>query len=181
MRVDRIGLRERRRRSRRRREPGEYVDWGIPWQEQTRTIGAIVGEPERANEMVEEVEARLEQIRAEPSGVRRATGATATPYEGVWVYGPEDSRGRLLDSLGFVMPSELEALATDEFGFDLSLERLDLLDLDVLIWLDARTPGRRSPRMRSTTTSPSTPRDVMCCSTVRALMRSAARRRSSPS
>ena len=65
----------------------------------------------------------------------------ATPYEGIWVYGPEDSRGRLLDSLGFVMPSELEALATDEFGFDLSLERLELLDLDALVWLDAEDAG----------------------------------------
>ena len=32
-------------------------------------------------------------------------------------------------------------LATDEFGFDLSLERLELLDLDALIWLDAEDEG----------------------------------------
>jgi len=122
-------------------QPGEYVDWGIPWQEETRTIGAIVGQPGRANEMVEEVEARFDAIKADHPEFVGATGAMATPYEGIWVYGPEDSRGRLLDSLGFVMPSELEALATDEFGFDLSLERLELLDLDALIWLDAEDAG----------------------------------------
>lgn len=124
-------------------QPGEYVDWGIPWQEETRVLGQIVGQAERANEMVEEVEAQIEAVRAANPEFIGATGAMATPYEGIWVYAPEDVRGRFLTSLGFVMPPELEALATDEFGFDLSLERLDLLDLDVLIWLDAEDAGEK--------------------------------------
>jgi hypothetical protein len=30
-----------------------------------------------------------------------ATALVATPYERIWVYGPEDVRGRFLTSLGF--------------------------------------------------------------------------------
>ncbi len=123
-------------------QPGEYVDWGIPWQEETITIGRIVGQSERAEEMVAEVEAQFEAVKAEHPEFAGATGAAATPYEGIWVYATQDVRGRFLDSLGFVMPDELAALdTTGEFGFDLSLERVDLLDLDLLVWLDAEEGG----------------------------------------
>jgi iron complex transport system substrate-binding protein len=62
---------------------------------------------------------------------------TATPYEGIWVYGREDVRGRFLTSLGFELPADLEAITGEEFGGTLSMERADLLDVDVIIWLDA--------------------------------------------
>jgi iron complex transport system substrate-binding protein len=53
------------------------------------------------------------------------------------VYGPEDPRSRLLTALGFELPAGLREVTGDEFGGNLSEERADMLDGDVIIWLDA--------------------------------------------
>ena len=118
-------------------QPAEYVDYGIPWQELTRTVGLAVGKAAEAEALVAEVEARLEQVRAEHPEFEGATALVATPYEGIWVYGPEDVRGRFLTSLGFVLPEGLAEITGNEFGGNLSMERVDLLDVDVIVWLDA--------------------------------------------
>nr|WP_296068278.1 hypothetical protein [uncultured Actinoplanes sp.] len=59
----------------------------------------------------------------------------ATTYQGYYVYGPQDARGRLLTDLGFRLPDGLARITGAEFGGNLSRERTDLLDTDVLIWL----------------------------------------------
>lgn len=117
-------------------QPAAYADYGIPWQELTKTVGTIVGQAEAADALVAGVEARFAQARAEHPEFAGATALVATPYEGIWVYGPQDVRGRLLTSLGFKLPDELEAVTGTKFGGNLSLERSDLLDVDAIIWLD---------------------------------------------
>ena len=117
-------------------QPAGYVNYGIPWQELTRTVGRAVGKAAEADALVAGVEERFAQVRAEHPEFAGASALVATPYEGIWVYGPEDVRGRLLTSLGFELPAELPTVTGAEFGGNLSLERADLLDVDVIIWLD---------------------------------------------
>lgn len=117
-------------------QPGAYADYGIPWQELTVTTGKAVGQEERAQTLVAEVEAKLAQVRADHPQFEGATAVVATPFQGIWVYGPEDVRGRMLTSLGFALPEGLAEVTGTEFGGNLSLERADLLDVDVIIWLD---------------------------------------------
>jgi iron complex transport system substrate-binding protein len=50
-------------------------------------------------------------------------------------YGPQDSRSRFLNALGFEIPEEMARLAGDAFFANLSRERLGLIDADVLIWV----------------------------------------------
>jgi iron complex transport system substrate-binding protein len=52
--------------------------------------------------------------------------------------GPEDARGRFLTALGFKLPDGLVEITGKEFGGNLSMERADLLDVDVIVWLDAK-------------------------------------------
>jgi iron complex transport system substrate-binding protein len=118
-------------------QPGQYVDYGIPWQELTRTVGAVVGRSAEADAMVKDVEAYFSEVRAAHPEFEGATAVVATPYEGIWVYGPEDPRGRFLTMLGFALPEGLAEITGAEFGGNLSMERADLLDVDVIIWLDA--------------------------------------------
>lgn len=118
-------------------QPAAYVDYGIPWQELTLTVGQAVGMAAEAEALVAQVEARFAQAQAEHPEFVGATAVVATPYEGIWVYGPEDARGRLLTALGFVLPEGLGEITGAEFGGNLSMERADLLDVDVVIWLDA--------------------------------------------
>ncbi|MET0909773.1 MAG: iron-siderophore ABC transporter substrate-binding protein [Ilumatobacteraceae bacterium] len=122
-------------------QPGEYVDWGIPWQEQTLAVGKIVGKADEAAALVADVEAQFATTREAHPEFDGASGIMATPYEGIYVYGPEDVRGRFMSDLGFIMPDELAALAGDEFGFEVSLEQYELLNTDVLVWLDVEDAG----------------------------------------
>jgi iron complex transport system substrate-binding protein len=117
-------------------QPGTATDYGIPWQELTETVGRIVGQPDQAKALVASVEDRFAQARAQHPEFSGATALVATPYQGIWVYGPEDVRGRLLTSLGFKLPSQLETVTGAKFGGNVSMERADLLDVDAIIWLD---------------------------------------------
>jgi iron complex transport system substrate-binding protein len=118
-------------------QPVGFVDYGIPWQEMTRIIGQAVGKAAEADALVVGVEERFAQVRAEHPEFAGATSVVATPYEGIWVYGPEDVRGRFLTALGFELPEGLAEVTGAEFGGNLSPERADMLDVDVIIWLDA--------------------------------------------
>ena len=119
-------------------QSGEYIDFGTPWQERVRHIGRAVGETERAKGLVSDLEARFEEVRsAQPEF---ADKSVAVAYQnssgGYGFYTAQDSRARFFEDLGFTVPEELVALAGESFYADLSEERLDLLDRDLLIFLD---------------------------------------------
>jgi iron complex transport system substrate-binding protein len=118
-------------------QPADYVDYGIGWDQLTLTVGRAVGQAEEAEALVADVEAQFEQVRADHPEFAGASAVVATPYEGVYVYGPEDVRGRFLTALGFELPPDLVEITGEEYGGNLSEERADLLDLDLVIWLDA--------------------------------------------
>jgi iron complex transport system substrate-binding protein len=118
-------------------QPADYVDWGVPWQELTRTVGQAVGKADEAERVIADVEARFRQVQEEHPEFVGATAVVATPYQGIWLYGPEDLRGRFLRDLGFELPEGLDAIAEGSFGGNISMERVDLLDVDVILWLDA--------------------------------------------
>lgn len=119
-------------------QPGNVVDYGIPWQELTRTVGRVVGKLAQADTLIADVEARMAKVRSEHPEFAGASSVVATPYEGIYIYGREDVRGRFLSSLGFKLPEGIEAITGTEFGGNLSMERADLLDVDVIIWLDPK-------------------------------------------
>lgn len=121
-------------------QSGEYVDFGVPWQEQTRAIGRALGREGRAEELVREVEEQFGRAREEHPEFEGASGVVVglsteggsyTPSP----YGPQDVRGRFLTSLGFEIPDEISELAGDSFFANLSRERLGLIDADVLVWV----------------------------------------------
>jgi iron complex transport system substrate-binding protein len=118
-------------------QPEGYVDYGMPWQEITRVVGQAVGKADEAEALITAIDEQFAQIRAEHPEFVGATAVVATPYEGIWVYGEQDVRGRLLTALGFTLPEGLAEITGDEFGGNLSPERAELLDVDVIVWLDA--------------------------------------------
>ncbi|MBX3015563.1 MAG: ABC transporter substrate-binding protein [Caldilineaceae bacterium] len=120
-------------------QPSDYVDYGIPWQDLTLTVGAAVGQAAEAAALVAEVEALFTQVQTEHPEFTGATSIVATPWQGIWVYGEQDVRGRFLTMLGFQLPAGLQEVTGTEFGGTLSMERADLLDVDVIIWLDPET------------------------------------------
>ncbi len=113
-----------------------YVDFGVPWQEQTRVIGQALGRAVQAKELVAATEARFATLRQQHPKFAGASAAIAAPAgDGQFFFsGPQHERQRVLTSLGFVLPAELVSIAGDAFYGTISGERLDLLDTDVLIW-----------------------------------------------
>ncbi len=118
----------------------EYVDFGVPWQEQTRVVGRALGRQKRAEELVSKVEARFAEARKAHPEFEGASGVVVgltsedesyTPSP----YGPQDLRSRFLASLGFEIPDEIAELAGDSFFANLSRERLGLIDTDLLVWV----------------------------------------------
>ncbi|MEU2264376.1 iron-siderophore ABC transporter substrate-binding protein [Streptomyces sp. NPDC019645] len=116
-------------------QPKEHNDYGIPWQEQTKTVGRALGKAEEAAKAVESVEAKIAATAEEHPGFKGTTAVMATPYEGIFVFGSQDSRSRVLTGLGFAMPDGLDTAIGDKFGANISKERTDLLDQGVVVWI----------------------------------------------
>jgi iron complex transport system substrate-binding protein len=124
-------------------QPPGQVDWGSSWQDELLTVGRAVGKPEEAEKLRDEAQALLDRAAREHPEFEGQTAALASPYRGVWVYGPEDARSRLLTELGFTFPDALRDVGGDEFGGQLSSEKLDLLDVGVLVWFADRGPAQK--------------------------------------
>jgi iron complex transport system substrate-binding protein len=116
-------------------QPPGTVDFGASWQEVTRTVGKAVGRQAEADKVVADAEAKIAAVKAAHPEFAGRTALMATTYQGYYVYGPQDARGRLLTDLGFKLPDGLAAVTGKDFGANLSKERTDLLDTDVLVWL----------------------------------------------
>jgi iron complex transport system substrate-binding protein len=117
-------------------QPPDTPDYGSSWQDVTLTTGQALGQQEDAEALVADVEAQVADAATAHPEFEGVTALMATPYEGIFVYGPEDPRGRFLTELGFDLPEGLVEATGEEFGGDLSEERADLLDVDALVWLD---------------------------------------------
>ncbi len=118
-------------------QPDEYIDYGTPWQVHTVTVGKALGREDRARELVADLEARFDEVRAAHPQWEGQTVVVATPgvQAGQFAtFASEDPRPRFFATLGFQVPAEIDQLAGDSFYFDISPERVDLLDADLLVW-----------------------------------------------
>jgi iron complex transport system substrate-binding protein len=116
-------------------QPKEYNDYGVPWQEQTETIGKALGKEKEAADAVAGTEAKIKAAADKYPAFKGSTAVMATPYEGMFVFGSQDARSRLLTGLGFSPPTDLDKAIGDQFGANISKERTDLLDQDALVWI----------------------------------------------
>jgi iron complex transport system substrate-binding protein len=115
----------------------EYIDFGIPWQEAQQMVGDAVGKSAEAEAVVAEIEELFVQTREEHPEFEGKTVAVAYFSAGTYgFYSSQDSRARFFTDLGFVVPEEMDELAGDSFYADISAERIDLLDQDLIAILN---------------------------------------------
>jgi iron complex transport system substrate-binding protein len=115
-------------------QPKGQVDYGSSWQDEQLITGKAVGQPKQAQELVEETEQLIADNAAEHPEFKGKTAANVSDYQGIFVYGPQDVRTRTLEDLGFTYPEALRKAFPDEFGGQLSEERVDAIDVDALVW-----------------------------------------------
>lgn len=116
--------------------PKEYVDYGIPWDVQAEIVGRAVGRPQAMSARIAASKKAVADAAAANAGFADQTTMVVTPYEGLYVYGPQDPRTRLMYELGLVAPAgfdELFAKDTDTFGGNISPEKAEILDVGVLV------------------------------------------------
>ena len=117
-------------------QPAGQEDYTISWQDTTLTLGRILGKEQEAQTLVTDTEGLFEAARAEHPEFAGRSAVMATVYEGYYFYAAGDPRGRLLTSLGFTVPTELEQfVGADGFGGTVPGEQVSLLDADALVWL----------------------------------------------
>ncbi len=127
-------------------QSGDYADYGMPFDEETRLIAAAVGKPAEGEAIISTLDDDFAAMRAANPDWKSKTAAVGFVFEGQpGAYYSHDPRAALLARLG------LDSTAVDAFGdvgtdfyLSISPERLDILDLDTVIWLSALAPDTRA-------------------------------------
>ncbi|MDL1900996.1 iron-siderophore ABC transporter substrate-binding protein [Anaerolineae bacterium CFX9] len=120
-------------------QPDGYGDFTIPWQVSTQFIGDALGKSEEAEALIADVETQFAALREQHPEFAGKTFVIANSYDGSYGYFTgEDPRSRFFTDLGFVVPDELAGLAGDDFYASISMERVDLLDQDLLVFQSVR-------------------------------------------
>jgi iron complex transport system substrate-binding protein len=115
-------------------QSGEYVDFGMPWEEQTTMIGRALGREPQAKDLVAAVRARFERAREEHPEFSGASAILAYGGpDGYGAYSTQDTRSRFLTDLGMRIPAEIDRIAGDSFFTELSQERFRLIDRDAVL------------------------------------------------
>jgi iron complex transport system substrate-binding protein len=116
--------------------PDGLADYGIDWEQQALIVGKAVGQPQKMQQLVDEAKAKITKVGEGHPEFAEQTGLVATLYEGIYHYGPQDPRSRLIAQLGFELPDDLADLTgTETFGASISPEKVEIVDTDLLIWL----------------------------------------------
>ncbi|WP_232665728.1 iron-siderophore ABC transporter substrate-binding protein [Pseudonocardia sp. TRM90224] len=112
---------------------GQY---GHDWRESVRTMGQILGEPERATSIIEGLDAKYDAVKkAHPEFAGRSAVYTYGGYQGgqaYYVFKPSDPRQQFLTGMGFVQPQRVADIAASGTP-SISPENVGLLDADVLL------------------------------------------------
>lgn len=119
-------------------QPDAYPDFAVPWRERTRLVAQVLGEAERAEQIIAEVDATIQAAADDHPEFAESTaliGLAASDGQ-AYAYGADDVRSQFLTELGFSVPEVIEdQVPADAFFVTLSQERFDELDADVLLWI----------------------------------------------
>lgn len=108
--------------------------YGTPWDQTMTMIGAALGQPTRAAQIVATTKATISDYASKNPSFAGKTVSVITPYQGqIGVYHSSDSRMQLMRGLGLKANSYVEGLGTKDFFSSVSNEQVDKLDADVII------------------------------------------------
>lgn len=116
-----------------------WVDYGVPWQQQTLIIGRALGREDRARRLVSDLERRFAETREEHSAFDGATVSVIGAGDGLfYLYSEADRSVQFFISLGFELPERVAEVATkDDYYAEISEEQFGLAEADVLVCFSA--------------------------------------------
>ncbi len=120
-------------------QSGDYIDFGMPWDEQTMLVGQALGREEQAKELVADVKGQFDAFRAKHPDFQGQTAILAYGGpDGYGAYATGDTRSRFLTDLGFSIPKDIDELAGEAFYAQFSQEQFRLMDQDVVVMYGAQ-------------------------------------------
>ncbi|MEU8349418.1 iron-siderophore ABC transporter substrate-binding protein [Streptomyces sp. NPDC048845] len=123
-------------------QPKDHADYGAPWQEMTRQIGRALGKEDEAKKKIADVDARFEAVRGKHPEFADTTLAVADSFEAgkYSAFTSTDPKSIFFSELGFKLEPEIDTLAKPGWNVaELSAEKLDVLDVDRLVWVTSST------------------------------------------
>lgn len=116
-------------------QEGEYEDYQQPWDVTTGQIGAALGQPEKADELVNGVKDKMSALADKHSEWAGKTATIAT-YDGdrLTAFASKDPRQQFFTALGFAATPEPDAAAGDKFYGEFSKEEARKINADVVVW-----------------------------------------------
>src|SRR5690606_4921708 len=127
-------------------QSGDWADYGMPFEEETRMIAKAVGKVEEGEAIIAELDAAFAEARAAPPGGEGTTTAVGFLYEGQpGVYFSYDPRPQFLARLG-LDPTPADTLGDPETDFYVSVspERLDSFPFESIVWLASLSPDTQA-------------------------------------
>ncbi|SNS55132.1 iron-siderophore ABC transporter substrate-binding protein [Actinomadura mexicana] len=106
------------------------------WQQITRQVAAAIGRPGDGGKLVADVETKIAGVRTEHPELTGKQFAFTSVFPngniGVMKSG-DDTSVKLLQQFGMTLPESLKKLPGDGFAAELSMEKVSVLDVDVLL------------------------------------------------
>lgn len=120
-------------------QPKDFDDYGAPWQEMTRMAGVALGEKDKVEKLIGDIDARFAEVREQhPAWQDRSVAVVDPAAAGQYVVFQEtDPKAAFMMELGFTVPDEINKAAGDSNAAEVSTERSDLIDQDLLLFLTA--------------------------------------------
>lgn len=116
--------------------PEGYPVWSAPWEAELGLIAQATGTEERAKTIIDGIDRRIGKIAAANPGFAGKSATVGFYTDDHFVgYRSDSGANRLLGQLGLHTPPEFDALVQPNGQFSVSPERIDLFDLDAVLWL----------------------------------------------
>ena len=109
--------------------------WSTPWRDVITTTGDVLGVPERARDLVADLDRQVQDAGARhPEFDGRTIAYVSEAADVYYLLLPSDPRVELLENLGFVSPASVTYLATDDatYSTTVSAENISKIDADVV-------------------------------------------------
>ncbi|MBF6061641.1 ABC transporter substrate-binding protein [Nocardia terpenica] len=107
-----------------------------PWPDQVRTLGKVLHRSEIADKVIGDVNARLDGLVAKNPGLKGKTFVStwlAAPSQLMVLTDPNDGSSQVFGRLGLTIPPTITALPANQGRAQLSTERVNELNADLLI------------------------------------------------
>ncbi|MEW1699239.1 iron-siderophore ABC transporter substrate-binding protein [Streptomyces sp. NPDC093249] len=123
-------------------QPKDHPDYGAPWQLMTQQIGKALGKGTEADKLIADIDTRFKAVRDKHPEWATKTLAVADSFEAgkYSAFTKTDPKSIFFNALGFKLAPEIDTLAKPGWNVaELSAEKLDVLDVDRLVWVTSST------------------------------------------